>query len=110
MCSSDLRFPRQVLLYVGEAPLRMAKELRGDDVWFRYRAIDIRELDGERLLESEEVGDNVIAILARLRDDSGADRRSGGGGKGNRPGPVDDPGGIEALGENGGTGDTEHAD
>ena len=32
------RFPRQVLLYVGEAPLRMASELRGDDVWFRYRA------------------------------------------------------------------------
>ena len=43
------RFPRQVLLYVGEAPLRMASELRGDDVSFRYRAIDIRELDGERL-------------------------------------------------------------
>src|SRR5471032_2698192 len=56
------RFPRQVLLYVGEAPLRMASELRSDDVWFRYRAIDIRELDGERLLGSEEVGDNVIAI------------------------------------------------
>jgi hypothetical protein len=69
------RFPRQVLLYVGEAPLRMAKELRGDDVWFRYRAIDIRELDGDRLLESEDVGDNVIAILARLRDHKDAVRR-----------------------------------
>jgi len=69
------RFPRQVLLYVGEAPLRMASELRSDDVWFRYRAIDIRELDGERLLESEEVGDNVIAILARLRDHKDAVRR-----------------------------------
>ncbi len=69
------RFPRQVLLYVGEAPLRMANELRGDDVWFRYRLIDIRGLDGERLLESEEVGDNVIAILARLRDHKDAVRR-----------------------------------
>ena len=69
------KFPRQVLLYVGEAPLRMASELRGDDVWFRYRAIDIRELDGERLLESEEVGDNVIAILGRLRDHREAIRR-----------------------------------
>ena len=69
------RFPRQVLLYVGEAPLRMAGELRGDDVWFRYRAMDIRELDGERLLESEEVGDNVIAILAQLRDHKDAVRR-----------------------------------
>src|SRR5260370_30333568 len=69
------KFPRQVLLYVGEAPLRMDNELRGPDVWFRYRAIDIRELDGDRLLESEEVGDNVIAILARLRDDKDAVRR-----------------------------------
>jgi hypothetical protein len=69
------RFPRQVLLYVGEAPLRMASELRGENVWFRYRAVDIRELDGERLLESEEIGDNVIAILARLRDHKDAVRR-----------------------------------
>jgi predicted transposase YdaD len=62
------KFPRQVLLYVGEEPLRMASELRGPDVWFQYRAIDIREIDGDRLIESGEVGDNVIAILARLRD------------------------------------------
>ena len=69
------RFPRQVLLYVGEAPLRMESELRGDDVWFRYRAVDIRDLDGDRLLESQEVGDTVIAILARLRDHKDAVRR-----------------------------------
>jgi hypothetical protein len=37
-------------------------------VLFRYRAIDIREIDGDRLLESDGVGDNVIAILAKLRD------------------------------------------
>jgi hypothetical protein len=69
------RFPRQVLLYVGEAPLRMASELRGENVWFQYRAVDIRELDGERLLESDEVGDNVIAILTGLRDHKDAVRR-----------------------------------
>jgi len=69
------KFPRQVLLYVGEAPLRMDSELRGPDVWFRYRTIDIRDLDGDRLLESEEVGDNVIAILARLQDHKEAVRK-----------------------------------
>jgi hypothetical protein len=44
-------------------------------VWFNWlpacysnRLIDMRTLDGERLLESEGVGDNIIAILARLRD------------------------------------------
>ena len=69
------KFPRQVLLYVGEAPLQMGDELRGPDLWFRYRAIDIRDLDGERLLESEDIGDNVIAVLARLRDHKDAVRR-----------------------------------
>jgi len=62
------RFPRQVVLYVGEPPLRMQKELRGPDVLFEYRLIDIRMLDGDRLLESPDVGDNIIAILARLGD------------------------------------------
>src|ERR1039457_1236016 len=62
------RFPQQVVLYVGEPQHRMESELRGPDMLFQYRLIDIRTLDGERLLESEEVGDNVIAILARLRD------------------------------------------
>ena len=69
------KFPSQILLYVGEAPLRMDSELRGPDVWFRYGVIDIRTLDGDRLLESPEVGDNVIAILARLRDHKEAIRK-----------------------------------
>jgi predicted transposase YdaD len=69
------RFPHQVLVYVGAAPLRMERELIGPDLSFRYTMVDIRDLDGDRLLESEEVGDNVIAILARLRDDKEAVRR-----------------------------------
>jgi predicted transposase YdaD len=66
------KFPRQAVLYVGEAPLGMDSELLGPDVSFRYRMIDIRDLDGDHLLESEETGDNVIAILARLRDHKAA--------------------------------------
>jgi hypothetical protein len=34
----------------------------------RMAVIDIRTLGGDRLLESAGVGDNVIAILAGLRD------------------------------------------
>src|SRR5262249_57997847 len=68
-------FPRQILLYVGEAPLAMECELKGPDIWFRYQTTDIRSLDGDRLLESIEVGDNVIAILARLSDDKDAVHR-----------------------------------
>lgn len=69
------KFPRQILLYVGAPPLRMETELRCADARFRYHAIDIRTLDSDRLLESPHVGDNVIAILARLRDQREAVRR-----------------------------------
>ena len=69
------KFPRQVALYVGETPLAMNNELRGPDVSFRYRIIDIRDLDGDSLLESQETGDNVIAILARSRDHKEAVRK-----------------------------------
>src|SRR5882672_8869639 len=41
------KFPRQILLYVGEPALKMASELRGPDLWFQYRVIDIRSLDGD---------------------------------------------------------------
>jgi len=77
-CWSILRlfgkFPRQIVLYVGEVPLAMDNELLSPDVSFRYRIVDIRDLDGDRLLESQETGDNVIAILARLRDHEAAIR------------------------------------
>ncbi len=55
--------------------MRMQAELTGTDFSFRYKLVDIRELDGERLLESDQVGDNVIAILARLQDSRAAVRR-----------------------------------
>ncbi len=61
------KFPKQYLIYVGEAPLNMPTELRGPDVVVQYRTIDIRELDGDALIASPDLGDNVIAILARLR-------------------------------------------
>jgi predicted transposase YdaD len=69
------RLPRQIVLYVGEPALRMESALRGPGMSFEYRLIDIRSLDGDRLLESGDVGDNVIAILAGLRDDKEAVHR-----------------------------------
>jgi len=62
------RFPQQVLVYVGEAPMRMAAELRGPGIQYSYRLVDVRELDGERLLESPIVGDNIVGLLTRLPD------------------------------------------
>ena len=62
------QFPHQVLLYVGQGPMRMDAAMRGPGLEYRYHAVDVRDLDGEALLNSESVADNVIAILTRLRD------------------------------------------
>src|SRR5207248_6717718 len=69
------RYPAQVVLYVGEEPLRMNNELRGPGLVFGYRLIDIREFDAEWLLDSDQVGDNIIAVLARVRNSRDAVRR-----------------------------------
>jgi Domain of unknown function (DUF4351) len=62
------QFPQQTVLYVGEPALRMVSRLEGPRLSFSYELIDIRNLDSERLLNSQYVGDNVIAILTRLGD------------------------------------------
>jgi predicted transposase YdaD len=69
------RFPEQIVLYVGNAPMRMKKRLVAPWGTFRYRLIDIRELDGEPLLASGRLEDNVIAILMRLSDEREAVRQ-----------------------------------
>ncbi len=67
-------FPRQIVLYVGTPPLRMASRLEGPGISFSYELIDMRDLDGDVLLASEQVGDNILAILTRLRDQRAAVR------------------------------------
>jgi len=69
------KFPRQIVLYLGEGPLRMNDQLNLPGLSFQYRVADIRELDGARLCESGSIGDNIIAILARWPDSRDAIRR-----------------------------------
>ena len=69
------RLPRQIALYVGEAPLRMKDRVEAPDVSVRFHLVDIRDLDGERLLASTQVGDNVLAVLTRLSEQPKAIRR-----------------------------------
>jgi len=49
-------------------PCAWKAKLNGPTLSFEYRLIDMRSLEGERLLESGNLGENVIAVLARLRD------------------------------------------
>ena len=61
------RFPRQLVLYVGEPEMRMEDSLasEGGGLRFQCRMFDVRELDGEMLLQSSAIEDNLLAILTR---------------------------------------------
>jgi predicted transposase YdaD len=74
------KLPRQIVLYVGDAPLRMAAAFAGPDpvdpgFAFRYRLIDVRDLDTEALLASPWIEDNVLAILSGPSEPAKAVRR-----------------------------------
>jgi predicted transposase YdaD len=69
------KFPRQIVLYVGEKPLRMKNSFSGAGLTFRYDQIDVRKLDGEPLIVSENVSDNVIAVLTALGSNPAVLRR-----------------------------------
>ena len=60
------RLPRQIALYVGDAKLRMKDWIETPDVSYRFHLVDIRDLDGETLMASRNLGDNVIAVLTML--------------------------------------------
>jgi predicted transposase YdaD len=62
------RFPLQLVLYVGQAPLRMHGRVRSAAITFDCRILDIREMDGDALLESGSLDDNIISLLAGLRE------------------------------------------
>jgi geranylgeranyl pyrophosphate synthase len=68
------QFPRQVVLYVGGAPLRMPASIAGHSLAFRCRVVDIRELDGDAWLGSSNVEESLIAVLMRLKDERAAIR------------------------------------
>jgi predicted transposase YdaD len=69
------KLPRQVALYVGEAPLLMDDRIEGPDCSVRFHLVDIRTLDGEQLLASPNMGDNVLAVLTSFGERPRAVRR-----------------------------------
>jgi hypothetical protein len=61
-------FPLQVVLFVGNGKLSMPDSFQTEGLEFRYRLVDIRNLDGEVLLASELISDNILAVLTRTED------------------------------------------
>ena len=74
------KFPKQIVLYVGESKLRMRAALRGPnpaqpDFVYRYTLLDIRDLDNNALLTSPQIEDNILAVLTRLQDQAATIRQ-----------------------------------
>jgi predicted transposase YdaD len=57
--------PVQHVLYVGEAPMTLVTRIDHATLAFQYAAIDIRTLDGQPLLRSTVLEDNLLALLCR---------------------------------------------
>lgn len=58
-----------VVLDVGKSPLRMKGVFSTSSLQFRFKLLDIREFDGEPLLKSDDLGDNMLALLTRCDQD-----------------------------------------
>ena len=69
------QIPIQIVLYVGRMPLRMRNTIAVPGLTYRFHIVDVRDLDGEPLLASANLSDNVFAVLTRLGSRPGTVRR-----------------------------------
>jgi hypothetical protein len=56
----------QIVLYMGREPLRMRPVFETPAMRYEFQLLDIREVDGEPLLASEDWGDNILALLTQV--------------------------------------------
>jgi hypothetical protein len=66
----------QVVLYLGKEALRMRSVIETPSMRFQFRLIDIGELDGDALAASGDLGDVMLAVLARVTSRQEAIRRA----------------------------------
>ncbi|MBV6342737.1 hypothetical protein HWQ67_14215, partial [Candidatus Magnetobacterium casensis] len=57
------KVPRQLLLYVGDKELKMGNGIDLECLQFKYRAMDIREINAIELSQSKDHGDRLLSIL-----------------------------------------------
>jgi len=56
---------KQTLFYAGREPLRIPPRYESDSTLHRYSIVNLREMDGEDLLQSEDWADNEWALLTK---------------------------------------------
>ena len=62
------QFPFQMILYVGDRDIKIASKIKEKNLRYNYEVRDIREFDCSKLIESEDITDNIIAILCNIKD------------------------------------------
>jgi hypothetical protein len=67
--------PRQLVLYAGKGAMRMEGRIKAGGLLFEVQLLDIRDLDGRLLLESDTLDENMMSVLARQPDTRRATRR-----------------------------------
>lgn len=55
----------QVMVYLGRLAWKPKTEIREENLNFRYRFVDLKRIDPGPLLESDNIGDVVLAVLCR---------------------------------------------
>ena len=60
---------RQVVVYVGNDKMRMKDSVEWDCLWYKFKLIDIRDIDCEDMVRSEYISDIIIGGLCRIRDE-----------------------------------------
>ncbi len=59
---------KQLVLYVGEKPLKMKDRIKTENLSFIYQLKDIREISCEELLKSDSLTDKILAVLCDVRN------------------------------------------
>ncbi len=61
-------FPFQMVLYVGDRDIKISSKIKEKNLRYNYEIRDIRDFDCSKLIESEDITDNIIAILSNIKD------------------------------------------
>ena len=62
------KFPIQCVLYIGEKDIEIPNGIKTKHLNYNFDVKNIKEIDCSLLIESEDINDNVLAILCNVKD------------------------------------------
>ena len=57
-----------MVLYVGDRNIKIKSKIKEKNLRYNYEVRDIRDFDCSKLIESDDITDNIIAILCNIKD------------------------------------------